>query len=210
MCHIPGEYAAAAISIDQRTIATSSCIDASILLWDFPSLIETSLDIKPRLSWESLAEAKPDRAIWAVNQLAKDEQTAIAMLKTHLRPVAKPNAGTLISLFNKLDSAFFAERNQAFAELEGFGEAIRADLKQAAGDGRVEVRKRVIALLEKLDPLAGERLREVRSVQLLEYIGTPPACEVLRQLAGGVPEAILSQEAKKALERLSKMAKFTR
>jgi len=47
-------------------------------------------------------------------------------------------------------------------------------------------------------------LRQLREIQVLEHIGTPEAQEVLKKLAQGAPEARLTQEAKAALDRLSK------
>jgi hypothetical protein len=48
-----------------------------------------------------------------------------------------------------------------------------------------------------------QRLRQVRAVELLERIGTPESRKILENLAGGVPAAWLTQEAKAALARLA-------
>ena len=75
-----------------------------------------------------------------------------------------------------------------------------------AGEPSAEVRRRVEELLRKLDgpmPSSGQ-LRDLRSVEVLEHIGTPEAKQVLQTLAKGAPEARLTQEAKASLERLTK------
>ena len=61
-------------------------------------------------------------------------------------------------------------------------------------------------LVEKIerDIPAGDRLRALRTVAVLEYAGTPEARHVLVALAKGAPAARLTQEAKAALERLAK------
>jgi hypothetical protein len=59
-------------------------------------------------------------------------------------------------------------------------------------------------ILESASPGTTERRREVRAVEVLERIGTPEAIEVLRKLAGGVPDAVLTHESKAAIERLKK------
>jgi hypothetical protein len=47
-------------------------------------------------------------------------------------------------------------------------------------------------------------LRAVRAIHVLELAGTAEAKEVLRTLAGGAPEAPVTQEARASLERLAK------
>jgi hypothetical protein len=47
-------------------------------------------------------------------------------------------------------------------------------------------------------------VRAVRAIAILEFIGTPEAKQVLENLAGGEPDALPTQQAKAALERLSK------
>jgi hypothetical protein len=49
-----------------------------------------------------------------------------------------------------------------------------------------------------------ERLRYIRAVAVLEYIGSPDACTLLNALARGAPEARLTQEAMGAAERADK------
>jgi hypothetical protein len=62
-------------------------------------------------------------------------------------------------------------------------------------------------LLEKLEPARSpERLRQWRALEALEGIGTPGACQVLRQVGEGAPGARLTQEAKASLQRLAKRA----
>ena len=68
-----------------------------------------------------------------------------------------------------------------------------------------EVRRRVDQLLEKLDlAKSPQRLQGLRTVEVLEHIGTPEAQAVLKSLAQGAPEARLTQEAKAGLDRLVK------
>ena len=64
-------------------------------------------------------------------------------------------------------------------------------------------RLRVQNLLERI---AGDkdatRLRQTRALEALEPAGTPEARRRLRELAGGAPEAWLTDEARKGLRRL--------
>jgi hypothetical protein len=91
-------------------------------------------------------------------------------------------------------------------ELEELGELAEAALrKMLAGKPSLEARRRAEELLEKLrGPLpAGERLRSLRAVEVLEHAGTESARELLTRLASGAPEARLTREAKGALQRLT-------
>jgi hypothetical protein len=49
-------------------------------------------------------------------------------------------------------------------------------------------------------------IRAARAVAVLEHIGSPEACEVLRAIAGGEPDALPTGEARAALERLTRGA----
>jgi hypothetical protein len=48
------------------------------------------------------------------------------------------------------------------------------------------------------------RLGELRGLEVLERIGTAEARQILETLAGGAPEALLTQEARASLERLAR------
>jgi hypothetical protein len=67
-----------------------------------------------------------------------------------------------------------------------------------------EQRERIAKLLEDLEknvPIQA-LLAPVRAIEVLEHIGTAEARHVLTELAKGLPEARLTQEAKASLERL--------
>jgi hypothetical protein len=72
----------------------------------------------------------------------------------------------------------------------------------------MEMRHRILALQEKLRQQGppGPRLRVLRAVTVLEWIGTPEAQQILKILATGVPEAPETNDARAALKRLSKPA----
>jgi hypothetical protein len=62
----------------------------------------------------------------------------------------------------------------------------------------------VDAILQRITNVQprGERLRELRALLILEQAGTPAARQLLEELAGGVAEVRLTQEAKAALGRV--------
>jgi hypothetical protein len=80
-------------------------------------------------------------------------------------------------------------------------------LRKAAKDpASAEVARRVTELLTKLKEgaVSGEGLRESRALEVLEGLGTPEAKKLLEELAKGAGGAGLTQQAKAALERMTK------
>jgi hypothetical protein len=70
-------------------------------------------------------------------------------------------------------------------------------------DGISRRRFLVARRLDKLSlPTAGPR-RDLRAVELLELIGSAEARRVLKTVAGGMPGARLTREARSALQRLA-------
>jgi hypothetical protein len=62
----------------------------------------------------------------------------------------------------------------------------------------------VEGLLKKLEQWSPERLRAWRALEVLEHIGTRPARDVLKNIAGGAPGVALTREARAALGRLAR------
>ena len=56
----------------------------------------------------------------------------------------------------------------------------------------------------ELSKAAAGMWRALRSIEVLEHIGTQESQVVLKALSQGAPEARLTQQAKAALERLAK------
>jgi hypothetical protein len=84
------------------------------------------------------------------------------------------------------------------------GELAEPALLQAATSADLELRRRGRRLLDKLTgPLPpGDRLREVRAVEVLELVGAPAAKRLLEELAAGEPAARLTLEAVASMGRL--------
>jgi hypothetical protein len=101
--------------------------------------------------------------------------------------------------------AKFAVREKAQAELRKLAdinaERLRARLSKLQS---AEARVRLTRVLEQYDSpsLPPARLREIRTLELLEYIGSPGAREVLALLANGNPAARRTREAAESLRRL--------
>jgi hypothetical protein len=121
--------------------------------------------------------------------------------------VVAPDAARLARLIAALDDNDFAAREKATAELGELGDLAEGALRRLVEGGpSAEARQRAEGLLETLSKSApsGEWLRALRALEVLEGVGTPQARQVLQTLAGGLPEARLTREAKASLERLER------
>lgn len=195
---------------DGRTVLSASS-DTTILIWDVARQTEEHRrklgQTELQALWQNLTgvdAVQADRAIWA---LAADAEQAVLFLRKHLRPVPAVEPARLSHLLADLDSDQFAVRDKAMHELEELGELAEPELRKVlAGKPSLEARRRAEQLLEKLrGPLpAGERLRSLRAVEVLERAATEQARRLLAGLAGGAPEARLTREAKGALQRLDR------
>jgi len=200
-----------AFSPDGTALASSGW-DTTALLWDLTGhrpaghwrQVRLSPDELGRL-WDDLAAEDAVRAYRAVWSLAASPQEALILLRQRVRPIAAMEPQRLAQLLADLDSARFEVRQRATSELEQLGELAEPALAAALGkQPPLERRQRLERLRSKVGTPSGERLRALRSVEILGHIGTAPAKEVLESLAGGLPEARLTQEARAALTRLPK------
>ncbi|WP_020474779.1 WD40 repeat domain-containing protein [Zavarzinella formosa] len=205
---------AMAFSPDGRLLALARS-DTTIMLWavPVPPRLEGKLSSRPDDVWADLASANAGTAYKTIRMLTASPAEAAAILNKRLRPVPSPDRMAVSRWVTDLDNDRFAIRERAGAELAKLRQltvpALKAGLNNKLGEegrGRIE---KLLARAEvgRLDP-AGDELREIRSVEVLEATGTPEAKRVLEVLAKGAPEARLTEEAKEALGRLSRMAEL--
>jgi hypothetical protein len=144
--------------------------------------------------------------VQALGDLVASPEQAVPLLRQRIKPIEPADAQRVERLIRDLDSEQFETRTKATQELEnivaGAESVLRKKLEEKPS---LEMKQRINQVLSKLDPSApGDRLRALRAIQVLEYMGTAEAKEHLRALAKGVAEARLTREAKAALERLEK------
>jgi hypothetical protein len=129
----------------------------------------------------------------------------VPFLRSRLEPVPKQEVD-LQALIEQLDSEAMAQRQAASRRLAALGRAAEGPLRQALKDRpTAEQKRRIETLLAALDhspePLPDARTR--RAVAVLEAINTRAARRALAEWASGLPGAPLTEEAARALARLS-------
>jgi RNA polymerase sigma factor (sigma-70 family) len=194
-------------SADGRWLMSGS-FDSSCLIWDVSPAIRAKLPAAPvseadagRLR-EDLGSPTAATAYAAMAKLTGSPTTAVAELTNHLRPVPAADRQRVEKLIRDLDSAEFATRGQATAELQRMGDGAEGILRSAlAGKLSAEARDRVEKILADFKP-TGARLWQGRALEVLERSGDPGARRLLTELAAGADGAWLTREAKLSLGRM--------
>jgi hypothetical protein len=155
--------------------------------------------------WDLLESADAAKAYLALRQLVADPARAVPYLRQQLRPIAAPEGKRVADLLRDLDSDDFNARDTAMRDLEKIGDVVLAALRKAlAATPTLEARRRLQKLVDKLDAMTESRLRVIRAIEALEYIGTPDAVQLLQALAKGAPGAHQTREAQATVARLAK------
>ena len=187
-----------------RETMVSAGRDSSVLIWDIAGLAEErikpivlSAEQRERLWGQLLGE--PAVASLAIQRLAHDHTGSVALLRSRLAAV---DGKKIAKLLRDLETDNYKTRDSAsksLAEMGCFAEgSLRHELTKKPN---LEKHRRLEELLLKLtdERLVAEHLRALRSVEVLEMIGTPEARKVLQTLADGAAEAELTKAAKAAL-----------
>jgi len=204
-----GEVKMCVFSPNGRMVLSASS-DTTILVWDLAVSLEQrpqELTEKALASlWRDLGDADAGRADQAIWVLVAAPQQALPLLQKSLPPTPAPDP-TWNAWLKDLGSEKFAVRDKASRALEGLEEqAYPLLLKALADSPPLEMRRRIERLLDRLKfPLTSTKsIRALRAVEVLEYIGTAQAKQMLHELAQGAPGARLTDEAKASLKRLDK------
>jgi WD40 repeat protein len=185
--------------------------DTTVLIWDVTGRVAEDRPEFVKLTRRELEDLRTDleaadghrayRALWT---LVAAQDQAVALLRDQLRSVSAADPQRVAKLLADLDSNAFDVREKATKELQKMGETALSSVHNAlAGQPSLEVRRRLEQLLETLSGSPAEQAFRVRAVEVLEQIGSPEARRLLEMLAGGVPEARLTREAKASLQRLT-------
>jgi WD40 repeat protein len=205
------EVAAVAFAPHSKLLASASA-DGTTLIWDAARVHRATPPAqKPKAGdleswWEALAGADAVKAFAAMTSLAEAPEQAVAWIKDHVKPVPALDEKLIQNLIAQLDHKEFKMRFRAASELLRMGEQIIPALDKALKANLPPDRKNHLEdLRSKATPelvMQGERLREFRAVEVLEFMGTPQARQVLESLAGGSRGALLTISANATLKRM--------
>ncbi|MGH7226436.1 MAG: WD40 repeat domain-containing protein, partial [Gemmataceae bacterium] len=188
-----GAISCLAFSPDGKHLATAS-EDTSILIWDMRR--SPSEDVSAPLQdgeletlWRHLGERDARRAYRAVLRLAAHPAATLPYLRKHLTASAPVDPRRVRRRIDELDDKRLAVRERARRELEEVVENAKPLLRRALTEKpTLEVRLRIENILASSPPLysdnaPADRLRELRSVEVLERIGSSEARRFLAVLA---------------------------
>jgi WD40 repeat protein len=167
--------------------------DGTGLVWDVgpprPAAAITVVEADRTKRWAALLAPDTDAAWRATGELAADPAGTVAFLKTHLKPTPAPTDADIDRLLAGLAAPAFAAREAAARDLDALGGlAVGKVRDRLPGVTSAEVRQRLDEFLKRHDRpgrTTGYRLREVRSVELLEAIGMADARALLTELGRG-------------------------
>jgi hypothetical protein len=152
--------------------------------------------------WSDLASADEGRALRAVLALVAKPET-VAFLKERLQPVIV-DPKVMARRIADLDDDKFEKRQQATVDLENCGASALPYLQQVLdGQPSLEMRRRAEQLVERIqkEVKPSDWPRTSRALAVLEFHAAAEARALLQALATGSNKALLTWEAKAALER---------
>jgi hypothetical protein len=197
-----------AFAPDGRTLATGH-VDGTVLLWKVPPVAEGAQEIAERDRkglWADLGSDVPRKARAAVERLARRPAAAVTLFASRFRP--PPADSALAALIKDLDSDGFATREEATRKLREYGPKAESVLRrELAATASREVKRRIEVVLAGITPprlrlpLAGDTLRGVRAIEVLERAGTSESRQLLQRWAEQTRDVYLAAEARAALGR---------
>jgi hypothetical protein len=158
-------------------------------------------------AWADLGGEDAGAAYLAFWRLAAFPKASVAYLKGTLKPVAPADPQRLLGLLGDLDNPRYQVREEATRRLMDKEKVARPALERRLEESpSAEQRRRVEYLLGRLKRAVfpPQTVRAMRAVELLEYVGTPEARELLVAIAKGADEARVTKDAKAALERVNR------
>lgn len=180
-------------------------LDTTTLAWDTRPPKKTGVRLDD--AWDELTKANAAMAYQAQGALLAAETETVTRIAGVVKPVTPVDRDRAARLIADLDSPEFAVRERASRDLGAMGHPVSGMLRDVLKTTTSpEVRKRASDVLTKIEQSAAtpDELRHRRAIELLEWIGSPEARTVLRDLAKGAPDAPLTRDAASSLERLDR------
>jgi hypothetical protein len=194
-----------AFAIDDKALASSSA-DCTILIWDVSAktIAKTPPNHNVDEDWQALQGEDAVAAFTAIRALAANPQAALQIASANLKPVESIDPQWVAARLRALDNPKFAERDRAARQLEEAGDRVAVALEKflatqpsAEASGRAE---KILARIRSR-AAAEQAAQSLRALEVLEWIGTAKALELVEKLAQGAEGALLTEGAKMCLKR---------
>ncbi len=209
ICRVPGHdtWASPTFSVDGKLLATTGR-DTAVLVWDVASLAGSGAAnplAKKDLNrlWNDLG-GDPKIAYKALFTMAAAKET-LGFLASRLQPEARADLKRLGELAANMDANDPAISAKAVKDLIHMGSSIEVYLRRMLSEP-VSQRKRdnlllVLTGFEK-EFSSADYLRKMRTIQLVEQIGSNEALQLLKQLTAGESLGPLTEDARAAIDRI--------
>lgn len=192
-----------AFSSDMRVLAVGTP-DGRVLLFDLYETDTPNPQTRKRpldQLWEDLAAEDGQLSFAAVCESIRRGDEAVEFIREHLPTQVPPHAGKLIQ---QLDDKEYQVREAALKGLQSEVSVLSA-LEQAlqqTGSPEQAWRLRQLLATRYTFPLAGDQLRELRAVEVLEMVQSPDSLLLLRELARNEAPTRPAIESRAALARI--------
>lgn len=197
-------------SSDGKRLLTGSQ-DTSAIVWDVSDRVSRPgnrpLPHDELLRcWESLGQPESGPAYKSIWALIDGGDEATAFLRERLQPSNSADRKQIAKWIEQLDHPQFAVRERATAALAKVSDQAEEDLRRLLPRATPEARDRIRRVLESVheSTQTPERLRMIRTLEVLEGQGTEAARAVLDELGRGAPQAFLTRDAAESLRRLER------
>jgi WD40 repeat protein len=197
-------------SPDSRRLLTGSQ-DTTAIVWDLsghrrspPARPTGTSEIAQ--AWEKLAQSDAAVSYAAICTLSEAGDAATDYLRDRLKAIKGASRDQIAEWIHQLDAPQFTVRERATAALIQVVDEAEADLRRAVPRASAEARERIHRILDGIREYArsADRLRQIRTLEVLEGQGTPAARAVLAELGLVNSPSLLAREARQALHRLER------
>jgi WD40 repeat protein len=179
-------------------------------IWDLSGIPDPAAPAVPTAQeleaiWNDLAGTDPVKAYRAVWALGGAGKGALPFLRERAKPPSGARHERIAKLIAELDHDDYDVRERAQAELNKMGSEPLPALRKALATAPVEVRRRIVAILEGKangPTLSHEEVQAFRVIEVLERIGGAEVRPLLEKMGSGPPGSPVSLEAAGARERI--------
>ena len=179
----------------------SGSADTTVLAWDLRPSRNTTGSMET--AWIEFAKPESSAAFKAEGRFLAAPAEAVKFFADKIKAVEAPDAKRIQQLLAALDSDKFTDRENASKALSNLGQQAKPYLEELVKATKSEeVLGRAKKILDGLNKLTPEQLRQNRVVLVLELIDNVESKNLLKKWAGGLKGGLLTEEAAAAMKRM--------